>query len=145
MLLETNRQWLALKNHIQRVTKEELRSFIGICLYMTIVDLPFRRMHKCIGLQQQNNKLSLMSLTCNRFEQILAIIHLNDSEMMKAGGDAAYERLHRMRPLLNKLNIRFDWLIDWLIEDRLFYQPSPPWAVISGLNNLCLTILLDGH
>ena len=28
------------------------------------------------------------------------------------------------------------WLIDWL---GIFYKPSPPWAVISGLNNLCFS------
>ncbi|GFO23342.1 PiggyBac transposable element-derived protein 3 [Plakobranchus ocellatus] len=49
------------------------------------------------------------SMTCNRFEKILSIEHLNDNDLMRPRrGGAGYDRLFRVRPLIEKLNIQFE-------------------------------------
>ena len=106
MHLETNRQRIALnRHHVSPVSKSDLRIFLGIGFYMRIVDLPFRRMYWS-AVTRQN--IVSENMSCNRFEQILAIIHLNDNELMRDRGDAGYDRLHKIRPLLEKLNVQFE-------------------------------------
>ena len=110
MLLETNRHRLALqKHHVPSVSREEIRIFLGICLYMTIVQLPFRRMYWSPATRQA---IVADAMTCNRFEQILSVVHLNDNELMAPRGEVGYDRLHKVRPLLDRLNVRFGLCAD---------------------------------
>ena len=76
----------------------------------------------------------------------------DDAAVGCLGSEAALRYLHWSRRcfphLMRKITVewqvrtitpRIDWVrvisTDWLIED-FFYNPSPPWAVISGLNFL---------
>ena len=72
---------------------------------MTIVDLPFRRFYWAPGTRQD---LVANAMTCNRFEQIMSLLHVNDNALMKQMGQPGFDRLHKIRPLIDKLNINFD-------------------------------------
>lgn len=106
LILETNRQRETLKRrHVSPVDMQDLRTFLGICLYMTIVDLPFRRMYWSPGTKQ---RLVSDAMTVNRFEEIISILHANDNELEKKKGEPGFDRLHKIRPLLVALNNNFD-------------------------------------
>lgn len=105
LVLETNRQRLVLnRTNMCAVTVEDMRVFIGIILYMTIVELPFRRMYWSPGTRQA---LIADAMTCNRFEEILSVLHVNDNELSKERGQPGFDRLHKVRPLIDQLNMNF--------------------------------------
>ena len=43
----------------------------------------------------------------NRFEEILSILHASDNGLMKNRNEPGYDRLHKVRPLLNIMNENF--------------------------------------
>ena len=47
------------------------------------------------------------SMTINRFEEILSILHTNDNELEKKKGEPGYDRLHKIRPLLTLVGLAF--------------------------------------
>ena len=105
-VLESNRKRTVLKRlHVESVSCEEMRVFIGICLYMSIVDMPFRRMYWA-SHSRQNAVAD--NMTCNRFEEILSLLHLNDNELMEPRGHPRHDPLFKVRPLLTKLNENFE-------------------------------------
>ena len=87
------------------VTVCEMRTFLGICMYMSVVSLPARRMYWSPKTRQAT---VADSMTTNRFEEILAILHTNDNELAKPQGQDGYDKLHKIRPLLISLNKNFD-------------------------------------
>lgn len=106
LVLESNRQRLDLKREkVQPVTVTEMRSFIGACLYMSIVNLPGRRMYWSPKTKQAT---VADAMTCNRFEEILSILHANDNETAKPKSQKGYDKLHKIRPLILALNKNFD-------------------------------------
>ena len=72
----------------------EMRSFLGICIYMSVVDLPFRRMY-CSHATRQ----SIVALTINRFEEILTVACNN--QLQYEHGSDGYDRLYKVRPYLS--------------------------------------------
>ena len=58
------------KTKYRPVAELEMRSFLGICIYMSVVDLPFRRMY-CSHAPRQS--IVANALTINRFEEILTV------------------------------------------------------------------------
>lgn len=105
LLLETNRHRLALgRNNMEAVHLEELVVFLGISCYMSIVDLPSRRMYWSPGTRQP---VVAEAMTVNRFEAILSVIHMNDNVLMKERGERGFDILFKIRPLIEKLNLNF--------------------------------------
>ena len=47
-------------------------------------------------------------MTVNRFEQIVSLLYIHDNKLTKGWGEPGYDRLHRDRPLIDKLNYNFD-------------------------------------
>ena len=110
LVLESNRQHLVLQREkVKPVTIDEMRSFIGVCLYMTIISLPARRMYWSPKTRQA---AVADIMTTNRFEEILAILHTNDNELAKPKGQNGYDRLHKIRPMILALNKNFDLCAD---------------------------------
>lgn len=104
--LESNvKRTVQKRLHIEPITLEDVRIFTGICLYMSIVDLPFRRMY---WAPQSRQNVFADNMTCNRFEEILSLLHLNDNELLKAKGHPLHDPLFRVRPLLSKLSANFE-------------------------------------
>ena len=106
LVLESNRQRIALQREkVKPVSFEEMRTFLGITLYMTIVHLPARRMYWSPETRQPT---VADAMTCNSFDEIIAILHVNDNELEKQPTAPGYDKLHKVRPLLTALNINFD-------------------------------------
>ena len=45
------------------------------------------------------------AMTCNGFNKIIAILHLNDNELAKQPSTHGYDKVHKVRLLLSALNI----------------------------------------
>ena len=106
IVLESNRKRTILKRfHVEPITLDDIKVFTGICLYMSIVDMPFRRMY---WAPQSRQNVVANNMTCNRFEEILSLLHLNDNELIKPKGHPNYDPLFRVRPLLSKLSANFE-------------------------------------
>lgn len=96
--LESNRYKLQMnKNKIAPITQEEMRKFIGIVLYMSVVHLPGRRDYWSDAMRQ---KFIADAMPVNRFEEILSILHVNDNEIEAKRDQPGYDRLHKVHPLL---------------------------------------------
>ena len=59
----------------------------------------------------------------NRFHSILSVFHLNDNSLAKQKGDNAYDALHKLRPLLDKILQKF----------RTSYQLSEALTIDEGI------------
>ena len=96
--LESNRYKLQInRNKVASITQEEMRKFIGIVLYMSVVHLPSRRDYWSDATQQ---KFIADAMSVNCFEEILSLLHVNDNAMEAKRGEPGYDRLHKIRPLL---------------------------------------------
>ena len=92
------------KERVKPVTIEELRRFVGILMYMSLVKLPQRRMYWSSQLCQEN---IANYMTCNRFEEILMIFHLSDNELQPKPRSSNYDRLYKVRVFLSSLQESF--------------------------------------
>ena len=71
---------------------------IGIVLLMGVVNLPNRRMYwnpvtRC--------DLIAESMSRNRFDDIMMVIHFNDNNIMKETNSPIYNKCHKIQPLIN--------------------------------------------
>lgn len=85
------------------ISKEELRVFCGICLYMSIIQLPSTRSYWNQSLEIPNIS---GAMTCNRFEEIKRFMHFNDNTVQIPYGQPGHDKLFKIRPFLNKIRER---------------------------------------
>ena len=87
------------------ISVQEMRIFIGIYFYMSVVSLPARRMY-----WSPKTRVAAVAdlMLLNRFEQILSLLHANDNELMKKKGEQGYDRLHKVRPLIRSISSGFE-------------------------------------
>lgn len=83
----------------------EIRRYIGVLLYLGVVKIPTMRM-----AWSNDFKLTVISdaLPRNRFEKIKSFFHINDNSKQPAKGVENYDKLFKIRPLLNKLKEKFN-------------------------------------
>ena len=110
------------------VSAEEMQSFVGIQLAMGIVRLP--SMH---DYWSTNPILSapgiVKGMGRNRFRSILSHLHLNDNSRMPGRTDPGYDKLYKVRSLLEKIRL----------NSQASYQPHQQLAVYEAM------ILFKGH
>lgn len=92
------------KTKVKPVRVDEIRKFLGIVLYMSVVCLPFRRMYWS-QLLRQTHVAECMSR--NRFDEIISLFHAANNDDEKKKGEDGYDRLYRVRPVLTRLNRNF--------------------------------------
>lgn len=85
------------------ITKEEIRIFCGICIYMSIIQLPSTRSYWNSSLEF--GKIS-GAMTCNRFEEIKRYLHFNDNTLQIPHGQPGFDKLFKIRPFLQKFRER---------------------------------------
>ena len=101
LTLESNRYRQQVgRSRSKVISVQEMRIFIAICFYMSVVSLPARRMYWSPKTRVAT-VADLMPL--NRFEQILSLLHANDNELMKKKDEQGYDRLHKVRPLIRSI------------------------------------------
>ena len=100
------------------VSAEEMQSFIGIQLAMGMVRLP-----SMYDYWSTNPILSapgiVKGMGRNRFRSILSHLHLNDNSRMPGRTDPGYDKLYKVRPLLEKIRL----------NSQASYQPHQQLAV----------------
>lgn len=102
----------------EEVSEQELRLFIGMQMGMGLVRLP--------SLQDYWSTNSILGapgivkgMGRNRFRAILSHLHLNDNTRMPQRGDEGFDKLYKIRPLLERVRI----------NSQLCYQPHQQLAV----------------
>lgn len=106
LLVSESNLYAMEKNGIElKCTSFEMRRYIGVLLFMGIIKMPQTRMI-------WSKKLKLNFITDNmsrvRFEKIKTFFHLNNNSKQQKKGEPNYDKLYKVRPLLNLLKDRFN-------------------------------------
>ena len=105
MLLEqSNIHRVSSKDQAARITMGELRKAVGILMYISVVRMPNTRMfwNKSMG-----HTAVKTVLTRDRFEEIIRLLHMANNSLQPARGDPAFDKLYKVRKLLEYLNSNF--------------------------------------
>lgn len=91
------------------LTIDELKAFLGILVIMGFHNLPSIKLY---WSQDSNFKVDRISdvITQKRFLAILRYIHLNDNNQMPKRGELNYDKLYKLRPMIDMLNENFKQL-----------------------------------
>ena len=81
----------------------ELKQYIGIIIYMSVLRLPNVRSYWSPEFEITSVK---NCMTTNRFEKIRQFIHFNDNTKHLPQGNHSHDRLHKIRPLIDHLNLK---------------------------------------
>jgi len=83
----------------------ELAKFLGILMKMSVIALPRSRLYwsKALDITQINSVMSR-----DRFEMIKRSIHFNDNTQMRPPDDEHFDKLFKVRPLLDHLQQRYN-------------------------------------
>jgi hypothetical protein len=100
------------------VSAEELKAYLGLCIMMGVVNLP--------SFDDYWSKDQMLHYTPiakriarNRFKDIFRYLHFVDNSTLAPRGDPSYDRLGKIRPLLDYLGQQF----------RVLYHPSANIAI----------------
>nr|CAH7738844.1 unnamed protein product [Callosobruchus chinensis] len=90
-------------NKPANIKVHEITQFIGITIYMSIIQLPSTRLYwnSTIGHPAVSSVMS-----CNRFEEIKRFLHFNNNENIIERGQPGYDRLFKIRPFLDQIKSR---------------------------------------
>jgi len=86
------------------ITKTELNRYIGILLYASVIHVPNIRDYWSaeLGFPQIYEAMAV-----NRFETIRRFLHFNNNSTMLDRGHPNFDRLHKIRPLVDHLNSKY--------------------------------------
>lgn len=88
------------------VTKDEMKTFLGINLLMGIKKLPSYRDYWSSHPDLHEPFVSKY-MTVNRFGWLLSHLHLNDNHFQPGRNHPNYDKLYKIRPLLDSLKRKF--------------------------------------
>lgn len=102
---ETNLYAMQSKGIQLKCTVPEMKRFVGILLYLAVVKIPTYRM-----AWASNFKLAAVgnALARNRFEKIKQFFHLNDNSKQPQKGTPNYDKLYKVRPMLDIIKKQFN-------------------------------------
>lgn len=103
---ETNRYLKQNKIEGKNISKDELLVFFGINILMGIKKLPSYRDHWSSDAML-NDPYTSSLMTVNRFGFFLSNIHISDNSVEPKKGTSGYDKLYKLRPLLDQLNKSF--------------------------------------
>jgi hypothetical protein len=81
-------------------TSEYLEQFIGISVYLSVIQLSATR---CYWSRSLGHPVIYEIMLCNRWEEIKHFIHFNDSITFIPAGQNGLGILHKIRPLTEKV------------------------------------------
>lgn len=118
LVTNTNRyaQWIRSQQEKEGrawepVSKEELKTFVGVELLMGILHLP--SLEDYWQTKSQFVSVGLSSVfSKTRFEQTVRFLHVSDREAELEKDDPNYDRLQKVRPLLDLLGPKLEELFD---------------------------------
>lgn len=85
------------------VTAEEMKAFFGTLIVMGIHQLPALKHYWSSDPFLHVESVSTV-MTANRFKKIIENLHCNDNETQTSKSDPNYDKLHKVKPLLEVLN-----------------------------------------
>ena len=88
-----------------QLTQREFSKFLAVVLNMSIISLPRTRLYWSLSLGV-NQISDIMSRT--RFEAIKKYVHFNDNSSTLTPGDEGFDKLFKVRPLLDHLRAKFN-------------------------------------
>lgn len=88
------------------VTTNEMFAFIGMIIYMGLVPLPVKELYWSTNPLFYVEKIASV-MPVNRFKKILSNLHLNDNEKMPGRDKPDFDKLYKLRPLIERLNKLF--------------------------------------
>jgi hypothetical protein len=84
-------------------TKEEIKAFFGLLIIMGIHLLPhlsnYWSSDPILGIEAVSKVMTL-----KRYKKLVETLHLNDNYLAVPKGEKAYDKLHKLRPLIDALN-----------------------------------------
>ncbi|CAK1587973.1 unnamed protein product [Parnassius mnemosyne] len=101
-------------NH-NEVTEEDIRKFLGIIIYMSVVHLPTTRHYWKEGTYIEK---VASAMTCNKFEEVKRFLHFFNKNDELESGDPNFDRLQKIRPFLN------------ILRERLLQVPKEEYLAI---------------
>ena len=106
----------------RRITREELKAFIGINIIMGINRLPNYALFWSTDDFFGNHGIK-RTMPKNRYEELVSYLHFNDSSQGPARGDANYDRLYKVRPI-------FDYILN---KCKTNFKPTKNISVDEGM------------
>lgn len=94
------------RNKTLNLKTNELLAFIGINFFMGYHSLPSYKNYWS-SAEDLGVPIVGRTMTRNRFQQILSLLHINDNTTIPAGNK---DKIFKIRPLVNSLNNQFDSL-----------------------------------
>ena len=107
-LIRNQTELYGLQKHNMHLkcTEEDIKRYIGVLLYFGVLKLPQFKM----GWAKELKLTAITNaMTRQRFEKLKQCLHFNNAEQPKKG-DINYDKLHKIRPLLNILKENFSKL-----------------------------------
>ena len=101
------RQKRAASYKWEDLTVPELKAFMGIWIFMGFVKKPAIRDYWSQGLIEGEFPIITDTFPRNRFLAILGNLHFNDNALAEPGGSPGYDKLHKIRPVLDTLTQTF--------------------------------------
>jgi hypothetical protein len=90
----------------QQVTAEELRAFVGILIAMGLHAVPSTELFwSTKPLFRVQHIADIMPI--KRFKKIREVLHANDNSKTPRRDDTKYDKLYKVRPLIDQLNVAF--------------------------------------
>lgn len=96
----------------------EIRAFIGMNFIMGIVKVPSYRDYWS-NVPYLHNKLISQLMTVNRFGWLLSHVHLNDNILLPGRNSPNFDKLYKVRPLLDKIQENFDPSCSLAIDESI--------------------------
>ncbi|XP_045184371.2 piggyBac transposable element-derived protein 4-like [Mercenaria mercenaria] len=86
----------------RQVTFVEMKAWLGICVYMSIIQLPQTQMYWSTDKTFGNLSIRKV-MKRDRFMKILQYFHVNDRSKMQPRGHPTYDKLFLVRPILDEV------------------------------------------
>lgn len=85
------------------VSVEEIKAFLGITVLMGLKPLPRVDLHWSTDPFYRTDEIA-STMPHRRFKKIVETLHLNDNRLMPSRNDKHFDKLYKVRPLLDLLN-----------------------------------------
>ncbi|XP_022834925.1 piggyBac transposable element-derived protein 4-like [Spodoptera litura] len=107
IVTETNRYAIQenSKNYMP-TTQREIKAFLGVIIMMGLHPLPDFELYWSTDRFYNNPDIS-STFSLTRFKKILENLHVNDNTTAAPRGSPNFDKLHKLRPLIEKLNFIF--------------------------------------
>lgn len=106
LIIEESKIYAKQNGVIFYLSIEELNAFFGMLITMGFHNLPSMRMYWCSDTNLNVPRIANV-MSQKRFLKTFRYVHINDNDKMPKKGEAIFDKLYKIRPLIDHLNSRF--------------------------------------